>query len=219
VGPKRHAAAARLEGKLVLDGKLDDAAWERAPVNTGFEMPLGVANRKPIPDDAQTSFRVLYDDSTIYFGIRCNEPKMNDLVVQAARQHDAAMWSDDDVELFFDPVGSVFRALALVHRYEDFFKNGEVRIDVPAYIQFRDKPFDKLRAVSMVEPLPIVRRVRYGNYHLVATYDPSSDPNQAGRDVTIRDFDGRPGIYVTLPSAGEVKLFLLRLDSAKSSRP
>ncbi|GAG50805.1 unnamed protein product, partial [marine sediment metagenome] len=105
VPPRKHARAAHLAGKLKLDGKLDEAAWRAAPAHTGFEMPLGLANRQPIPDEAQTSFRVLYDDDAIVFGVLCREPKMGDLVVHAARKHDAAMWSDDDVELFLDPVG------------------------------------------------------------------------------------------------------------------
>jgi len=103
--PRKHAAVAPRTGAIVIDGKLDEAAWAKAPENTGFEMPLGGANREPIPADRQTSFRVLVDDSTLYFGIRCNEPKMAELTTLAARQHDAAMWSDDDVELFLDPVG------------------------------------------------------------------------------------------------------------------
>ena len=105
VGPKKPAAAARLDGKLTVDGKLDEPAWQKAPVQTGFENPLGQAGRKPIPEDQQTFFRVLYDDTTLYVGVRCNERKMGEVRADAARQHDAAMWSDDDVELFFDPVG------------------------------------------------------------------------------------------------------------------
>lgn len=106
VGPKKKAAAAPLKGQLKIDGKLDDAAWDKAPVNTGFEQTLGPKGRRPLPEGApQTSFRVLYDKDTLYIGIRCNEPKMDDLVVKAADQWDAAMWSDDDVELFIDPVG------------------------------------------------------------------------------------------------------------------
>ena len=105
VAPKKHVRATRLVGKLTLDGKLDEAAWQAVPLHTGFAMPLGLANRTPIPREAQTAFRVLYDDEVIYFGIRCNEPKMADLVAKAARKHDAAMWSDDDIELFLDPVG------------------------------------------------------------------------------------------------------------------
>lgn len=106
VAPKKHATAVPREGALTLDGKLDDAAWQKAPAHTGFEMPFSVAKREPIPADRQTSFRVVYDDSALYFGIRCNEPQMDQLTRQAAyHQHDAAMWSDDDVELFLDPVG------------------------------------------------------------------------------------------------------------------
>ena len=100
--PQKVATAVRLEGAVTLDGKLDEPAWQKAPVQTGFEMPLSSANRKPIPKEMQTSFRVLYDDNNLYFGIRCNEPKPDSLAVQAARQYNAAMWWDDDIELFFD---------------------------------------------------------------------------------------------------------------------
>jgi hypothetical protein len=104
VGPRKHAEVAPLEGKLVIDGKLDEAAWGKAPEQTGFEK-VGLRERVPIPADVQTSFRVLSDRDRIYFGIRCLEPRMEALTVHAADQHDAAMWSDDDVELFIDPVG------------------------------------------------------------------------------------------------------------------
>lgn len=105
VGPRKHANVARLQGRLVIDGKLDEPAWKSGPGYTGFEKPLGQAERQAIPAQLQTSFHVLYDDDTLYFGIGCNEPAMDKLRVEAARQHDAAMWSDDDVELFLDPVG------------------------------------------------------------------------------------------------------------------
>ncbi|MCK5803685.1 MAG: carbohydrate-binding family 9-like protein, partial [Lentisphaeria bacterium] len=103
-GPRKAAKVARLHGKLTIDGRLDDAAWKAAPENTGFEK-AGLRERQTIPDEVQTSFRVLHDDTHIYFAIHCREPKMADLTVKAADQHDAAMWSDDDVELFIDPVG------------------------------------------------------------------------------------------------------------------
>ena len=103
--PKRHAAAVACSEAIAVDGKLDDPAWQKAPEHTGFEMPLGVNNRQPIPAEVQTSFRVVYDAATLYLGIRCAEPQLAEMTVEAAPQHDAAMWSDDDVELFFDPVG------------------------------------------------------------------------------------------------------------------
>jgi hypothetical protein len=103
-GPRKHASVATRQGKLVIDGKLDDAAWATAPEYTGFEK-AGLRERVPIPAEVQTSFRVLCDRDRVYFGIRCLEPAMDQLTVHAADQHDAAMWSDDDVELFLDPVG------------------------------------------------------------------------------------------------------------------
>ncbi|OGV74729.1 MAG: hypothetical protein A3K18_15270 [Lentisphaerae bacterium RIFOXYA12_64_32] len=105
-GPKKHAEAVRLDGTLTIDGKLDDAVWQKAPLQTGFEKPLGLSGkREPIPDDAQTEFRVMYDDDTLYFGVTCKEPKMSDLRAVPDDVHDAAMWSDDDLEIFLDPVG------------------------------------------------------------------------------------------------------------------
>ena len=106
VGPRKKAAAVPLKGRLTIDGKLDEPAWRRAPEHSGFEQTLGRQGRRPLPDGApQTSFRVVYDADAVYFGIRCAEPKMKDLVAKAARHWDAAMWSDDDVEIFLDPVG------------------------------------------------------------------------------------------------------------------
>ena len=103
-GPRRRADAARRDGKIVVDGRLDEDAWQKAPVNTDFRK-AGLPAGDPLPKEVQTTFRVLYDEAALYFGIRCNEPKMEDLVVKVPPVHDAAMWGDDDVEIFLDPVG------------------------------------------------------------------------------------------------------------------
>jgi hypothetical protein len=103
--PQKHAKVVRLEGEIKLDGKLDEAAWQKAPANTNFAWPTGAVKRPAIPGDVQTTFRAVYDDEALYIGVRCNEPKMDELTVKAAPMRDAAMWSDDDIELFLDPVG------------------------------------------------------------------------------------------------------------------
>lgn len=105
VAPKRPATAAKLTGAITVDGVLGEAAWQAAPNHTGFEWPLGAGTRPPIPPEIQTHFKVLYSADTLYFGVKCLEPKMSELRVDAADLHDAAMWSDDDVEIFLDPVG------------------------------------------------------------------------------------------------------------------
>ena len=61
----------------VLDGKLDDPAWQKAPLVSSFLL-YGTDKLAPV----QTSFRVLYDDKYLYFGIHCDEPDMGKLISQ-----------------------------------------------------------------------------------------------------------------------------------------
>ena len=108
---KRTARAARLQGQLVLDGSPDEPAWQDASVNTGFMRPLSramsgaLASGKPVPHEAQTEFRVLYDDTTLYIGLVCHEPHPEQIKIKATEPHDDALWADDDIELFIDPTG------------------------------------------------------------------------------------------------------------------
>lgn len=91
-----------LEGKLVLDGKLDDPAWSKAVLQTGFSLlkSRNKSNKQPV----QTEFRVLSDRDHLYIGIRCLEPNMQDLVVKAGAGSEN-VWYEDSVELFLAPCG------------------------------------------------------------------------------------------------------------------
>lgn len=58
--------AVRATAAPVIDGSLEDAAWQQAPVITGF------TQRDPDegkPATQQTKVRVVYDDEAIYFGL------------------------------------------------------------------------------------------------------------------------------------------------------
>ena len=108
---KRTARAVRARGSLTVDGVPDERVWQDAPVNTGFVHPLSrsmsgaLASGKPVLQEAQTEFRVLYDDATLYIGIVCHEPHPEQIRIRATEVHDDALWSDDDIELFIDPTG------------------------------------------------------------------------------------------------------------------
>lgn len=82
----------------MLDGALDDAVWQTAPLVSGFTM-----YGKDTPAEVQTSFRLLYDDKYLYFGIRCDEPEMKKLspVVFARDEH--GIFGNETIELFVDP--------------------------------------------------------------------------------------------------------------------
>ena len=65
--PVRQVTAARTPSKVVLDGRLDEAAWQQAQPATGFV--------QRDPDEGQaareaTEVRLLFDDEAIYVGAR-----------------------------------------------------------------------------------------------------------------------------------------------------
>ncbi|MDD5484129.1 MAG: carbohydrate-binding family 9-like protein [Kiritimatiellae bacterium] len=89
--------AVRAKTTPVIDGRLDDPAWQNAPVWSGF---METAEKKA---DNQTSFMALYDDRYFYLGIKCAEPRTAAMVAEKRNGRDAAVWNDNCVEIFMDP--------------------------------------------------------------------------------------------------------------------
>ncbi len=100
-GQPRNTTAVKTVGKITLDGKLNEAAWQQAPNSP----PLVELNGKKVSKKLQTTFKVLYTDDGVYFGIRSNEPKIKQLKTDAPAVLDAAVWINDDIEVFIDPIG------------------------------------------------------------------------------------------------------------------
>jgi Domain of unknown function (DUF5916)/Carbohydrate family 9 binding domain-like len=63
-----HLTAVRASAPPVLDGHLDDAAWQRAPASSAFTQKLPEGGKSP---KEPTSVRVVYDADAIYVGIDC----------------------------------------------------------------------------------------------------------------------------------------------------
>ncbi|HPD16321.1 MAG TPA: carbohydrate-binding family 9-like protein [Planctomycetota bacterium] len=84
----------RAAGKIAIDGKLNDPAWDRAYVLDDFRIPP--EGRKPRhPSSAQ----LLWDDEFLYLGV-----VMEDFDLLALKkERDAWLWEDDVVELFVKP--------------------------------------------------------------------------------------------------------------------
>jgi Domain of unknown function (DUF5916)/Carbohydrate family 9 binding domain-like len=53
--------------KISIDGKLDEASWEKAEVAKDFIM-FNPDNGKPIPENKRTEVKVIYDNDAIYVG-------------------------------------------------------------------------------------------------------------------------------------------------------
>lgn len=81
---------------IVIDGKLDDAYWQQCPVAaTGrfYELQTG---RVPT---FGTSFKSGWDNSGVYFAIRCEDLPGEPPIDAATRDDDSAIWYGDAVEL------------------------------------------------------------------------------------------------------------------------
>jgi hypothetical protein len=60
--------ALRSAGAPRIDGHLDDAAWSTAPVDDQFTQNFPDEHRAPTE---RTELRIVFDDHSLYFGIRC----------------------------------------------------------------------------------------------------------------------------------------------------
>jgi len=61
----------RIEEKIAVDGKLDEAAWQQALV---LELPFETEPGENIPAPMKTTVRVFYNKDSICFGLDCSDP-------------------------------------------------------------------------------------------------------------------------------------------------
>ncbi len=87
-----------------IDGRLDDAVWQRAPVHDAFVQYLPV-DRKPAPPAYCTTLQVVIDDDAIIFGIRALDPSPTDIRAPLTRR-DQVRRDQDFVSVILDPVGT-----------------------------------------------------------------------------------------------------------------
>ena len=106
LGPTLVALCYRAEGRIVVDGKLDDPAWRGAAWASGFVL-LGSGE----PARAQTLFATLYDSRSLYIAVECIEPNVKGIVA-CHKERDSSVWFDDAVEVFVDPR----------HSHHDYFQ-------------------------------------------------------------------------------------------------
>jgi len=99
VGEQPPLYIPRIEAAPVINGELNDSAWQREPdVPMLGRMDMG---RKIEPS---TSVWAAYDEEKLYVAFRCIEPDTGSLVLNAVERDDN-LWEDDSVEILFDPHG------------------------------------------------------------------------------------------------------------------
>lgn len=87
------------DGAVKVDGRLDEAAWQAAPIGRGM------TERQPMPGakaPIDFAFRVLYDSEALYFGIESSYQSDWRPISRELRRDTYNIWSDDTITIKLD---------------------------------------------------------------------------------------------------------------------
>ncbi len=87
--------------KLKIDGKLDEASWEQGK-------KIYLHPYKGNPKELKTVNTLVYalrDNNYLYFGIKCEEPAVKNMLYIKRKQDDKKIYRDSSIELFLNPSG------------------------------------------------------------------------------------------------------------------
>jgi len=88
----------RADGAITIDGVLDEAAWQRAPLSGDFTF-----YNKPELIEPQTGLMATWDDAHIYFGVVCPEPNLDKLTQVGHARDSREVFHGETIEIFVDP--------------------------------------------------------------------------------------------------------------------
>src|ERR1700722_7348919 len=88
----------RASASVIIDGRLDDAAWSKASWTDAFIDIVGEDHPKP---RFQTRMKMLWDDDYLYIAAELEEPD----VWAKLTSHDSVIFRDNDFEVFLNPTG------------------------------------------------------------------------------------------------------------------
>src|SRR5262249_14238992 len=83
-----HLVAVRTDKAPVLDGRLSEPVWQKAPAADAFTQKVPVDGQPP---GEPTLVRILYDDDSVYVGIDC--PQSAEVVARLTRRD---RWVESD---------------------------------------------------------------------------------------------------------------------------
>lgn len=83
--------AARLEGEITLDGRLDEPAWQRAEASRSFTQSWPAPGK---PGTESTEVRVLYDDDALLVAVRAFDSHPDSIAAPLTRRDAVGVYSD-----------------------------------------------------------------------------------------------------------------------------
>jgi hypothetical protein len=94
----RVATAVRIAEPIMLDGRLDEEAWTRAPIAGDFYQKLP---DNGAPATERTDVRFLYDNDNLYVGVTCYDSEPDKLLIKDLKE-DFDFGTTDLVQIFID---------------------------------------------------------------------------------------------------------------------
>lgn len=101
--PPKQVAVPQTSAPPVIDGKLDDVAWQNA-ATIELKWRFNPANAPALialTPTVRTTARLLWDKQYLYIGFECEDPD----VWSDYTQRDAYVWEGEAVEVYLDPSG------------------------------------------------------------------------------------------------------------------
>jgi hypothetical protein len=95
---RRQLAAARVSEAVTIDGRLNEPAWSTAIPAAGF-IQADPSEGEPATED--TEVRIVFDDDSLYIGVRCRDSDPSGIVVNEIRK-DFAGHEQDTFEVLLD---------------------------------------------------------------------------------------------------------------------
>jgi hypothetical protein len=121
----------RTNDKIIVDGKLDEAPWQKVPRSNRF-VDLVTGN----PAFLDTRMAALWDDVNLYVGFWMEEPNVRARLTE----RDSLVWTENDVEIFIggedcyyefqmNALGTIYEVFYI---WQDAYKKGS-RFDTPEF--------------------------------------------------------------------------------------
>jgi hypothetical protein len=79
----RKVPATRASGPITLDGRLDEAAWQGAPIARDF---IQNDPREGQPATYDTEVRMIYDDAALYIGVFAKDDEPDGIIISELRK-------------------------------------------------------------------------------------------------------------------------------------
>ncbi|MCA1808082.1 MAG: DUF4838 domain-containing protein [Lentisphaerae bacterium] len=95
------------EKNMKLDGRLDEEIWKET--NT-YDLKDVVTGRDL---KYKTTFKVVWAGDSLYFGVRCEEPEMDKLLLPAKKMGDLTIFDGDEIELLLEPPSHAYYQIAI----------------------------------------------------------------------------------------------------------